>query len=531
MRLNRIFEPRLWSLAFALALSGPALRSPAQPIDWVNGFDGPVSAVPWLASGTPEPLLTWEAAVDACGDTNSGSLSFIEHFTGATNEMFYLIGPFMDASNVVVAVNPYPYTHVAFDLRVDPISTLTAQGDFGPLDIYGMTSGGSMDWVGTFRIPALATNWIHVNMRFPNTFSFQPLWAIFCEMWPSGQSNTVALHLDNFGLQGCNCAPPPHLGMERAAPGLHLVPPINRPVDERQSIYTKTPSFSWMDAAGPVTYSITLAQFPSGDWPHDPGYQAHMFLVPQRDIPNGPGDSDIDWSATNVVYLQIASLAAGGARAQFMFKTNQASASVIFTNTNPALGPVGLLASLDAASALGTWRVTFSANTNVSLSAPDGTATAFSMPAPVAALFRNPLHAYFGVAGNSPYNLGTEAILSRIQIIGTAAPLDETFSAPALAPEVWDYAAAEPTGVIPVPAGSWLWLEWLGTQRGYLLQASPNLLPGSWQNTELAGQFVVWGGPPRLLLPPPGTGDSPTMFFRIAPEPVHRCGQSYPPGW
>ena len=528
MRSNRTLQPWIGSILVALAFQCSTLGTFAEPVDWANSFDASDSILHWLPFGTPAPLITWDGALDACGEAHSGSVRIVQNFTGASNEMFFVMGAFIDTSNNMATVDSSRYIAVGFDLRVDPASALTTRGDFGPLDIQLVPTDGPMQQVGTFRIPAVATNWIRVRLAMPPTIWPPPLWALYFQMWSSGEcTNTLAINLDNFGLEGCDCAPPPRLEMTHPTPGLHLIPSLGGAVNQRQSIYTRSAAYSWMDAPAAVTYSVDISQFPSSEWPHEPGYQAHLFLVPPHDMPDGPADSDIDWNATNVVYLQIANLSDGRAMAQFMFKTNQGSAGSMFTNADPALGPAGLLATLEALNPHGPWSLTFNVNTNIRLSAPDGSATNFCLPAPVAALFRNPLHAYFGVSPNNAYNFGAETVIPRIQITGANAALDESFAAPTLDREVWGYAAADPAGIFPVPAGNWSWLEWVGTDRGYVLQASTNLLAGSWYNTDLATNIVVWGGRKRLLLPPPGPGDPSVMFFRAFREPLRRCGGRY----
>lgn len=167
---------RLVGLALAFACSAVGTR--AQPIDWANAFDGPGSVAPWYSGGEPAPLVSWDGALDACGATNSGSIRVVQPFTGGSNEYFFLIGSFVDASNNPAIVDNSYYTGVGFDLRVDPGTTPGTQGDFGPMAVETMATNGIRQPVATFRIPASATNWIRVSLRFPPTFTPQPLWAL-----------------------------------------------------------------------------------------------------------------------------------------------------------------------------------------------------------------------------------------------------------------------------------------------------------------------------------------------------------------
>jgi hypothetical protein len=130
-------------------------------------------------------------------------------------------------------------------------------------------------------------------------------------------------------------------------------------------------------------------------------------------------------------------------------------------------------------------------------------------------MFGGPLHAYFGVQPNNPANIGLGATLGRVQISGTGTPIDDTFTASTVNSENWEVVAADPAGVIPVPAEALYWLTWTVPDVGYRLQTAFGL-PGAWSNLALPAPQL--GSRKRILvysssLPVTETGN---YFFRLA---------------
>lgn len=217
-----------------------------------------------------------------------------------------------------------------------------------------------------------------------------------------------------------------------------------------------------------MTYSATINNFP--DATHS-GFQAHMFLVPENSLVYGAGDASVDWNAGHVVFLQIANNANGTATGRFMYKINQPGGNAMLWNTDPATGPVGTLAMISDASAEGTWSVTFKNNTDITLTTPSGTSTNFAMPSAAAALFADPIYAYFGIQPNNAGNIGLAASFSRIQITGAPTPLDDNFT--------------DAPGIVQVPPTGVLWLNWTAPATGFVVQSSADLAPGSWKDAGL----------------------------------------------
>lgn len=146
------------------------------------------------------------------------------------------------------------------------------------------------------------------------------------------------------------------------------------------------------------------------------------------------------------------------AQARLLHKVNEASNNAMLyrSQANAADGPVGVLGQVRAPSMLGTWSIRFQDNTQVTLTASDGSTAELLIPEEDA-LYFEPLSkgvtASFGVQPNSVNRIGLSAVISRIRITkGPTVVLDEDFQSPELNPDEWVVRAQEPGGVFPVPA-------------------------------------------------------------------------------
>src|SRR5208282_3693898 len=102
------------------------------------------------------------------------------------------------------------------------------------------------------------------------------------------------------------------------------------------------------------------------------------------------------WDSSDVVALYVGINADRSATATFQYKVNQSSSwnTSLMVTQHCALGPVG------------TWKLTFNNNTNVTLTAPDNTKTNFTMAASDAALYEDPVYVYLGDQPNVNANIG-----------------------------------------------------------------------------------------------------------------------------
>ena len=253
---------------------------------------------------------------------------------------------------------------------------------------------------------------------------------------------------------------------------------------DRQNIATDTTlnDYAWiLGGPAPVTYSLTISEFPVQAYL---GFQAHIFLVP-----NSTGSMAPDYDEPSIIMLDIQTQASGAATAWFRYKVNR-------PGNNSFLYAGGTLGQVDCATGpLGTWSLSFTANTSMTITAPNGNSTQLNFPDPAAIqpAFGNKVTAYFGNQPNDVSQVGQSSVFSRIRITGTprAQPIDETFPGPDLnqhpTPVSWQWVkiAASPSGIsIPVSSDG-LVLSWTLPDTGFVLQFSPSLSPPSWSDLNL----------------------------------------------
>ncbi|HZR21038.1 MAG TPA: IPT/TIG domain-containing protein [Verrucomicrobiae bacterium] len=326
---------------------------------------------------------------------------------------------------------------------------------------------------------------------------------------PSGSTVSAA----NF--TPVTAAPPPTLAIKPAvaSSGLRIV--SGPGLYDRQNIATDTTAndYGWVGSAAPVSYSLTISDFPAQGYL---GFQAHMFLVP-----NSTGLTDPDYDEPTVVMLDIQSHADGSASAWLRYKIGQ-PADNSFLYADGTLGQVNCTTG-----PLGTWTVTFTSDTAISLNAPDGTTTQLSFPdaAAAKAAFGAKVTAYFGNQANDASQVGQSTTFSRIKISGTpgAAAIDETFPGPDLNQHPtgvswqWVKPAAAPAG-ISIASTAGLLLSWGLPDTGYILRSSPSLAAPAWSQVDLSNA-VILGSSRQLFIPNWSLPGQTSAFFRLVKLP------------
>jgi hypothetical protein len=166
--------------------------------------------------------------------------------------------------------------------------------------------------------------------------------------------------------------------------------------------------------------------------------------------------------------------------------------------------------------------MTFSNDTTVVLSGPDGATNTVELPSEAAALFAGPLRAYFGIQPNQATNINESALFSNVSITGgVQTPIVENFTGttnetqtvPDLNPEIWERAAQDPAGVVLVPPTATWWVTWTVPAQGYKLQESSTLAPGSW--TDVTVPATQLGKSVRALISPAAVPETNYAFFRL----------------
>jgi hypothetical protein len=292
---------------------------------------------------------------------------------------------------------------------------------------------------------------------------------------------------------------------ERAKAGLNLYS-NGTDQNQRSSIEVLAGASSgWVGNAtptDPVSYSVTISDYPPA--PYNLDYQTHIFIT--TDNPPVYRTTPDD-AATNAIILDIRGTATGG-RGHFRYKINQPNSSANLTNADN--GTVGTLATIDAPSILGTWTMTFTNNTQVTLTAPDGSSTNFSLSVTAAAQFDEsntalnptPLSVYVGAQPNGSANVGQRVVLDSFQMTGNPAALSDTFSAdPTLDATKWLVVTENQGTVILVPSDPEVFAKWTVPDGGFGLRSTAQLLGTNTAWTFLTGSNATVGPHPTLVLP------------------------------
>lgn len=456
-----------------------------------------------------------DAAVDVDADANSGSQKIIVNFDLAA---FAGDNQFASQFNFSSTIDARGYTNLTFDIRFDPTSPSRATGDYGFLEFGLGPTDFSQIALGAATVPTSEGNWHRVSVALdPTTPKMDSIARFWIKIWSGGAdgfTGTSTIWVDNVTLNANqDVAPPPSptIGIETAAPGLRLFASQPGAQFGRQNIYTvASTGYSWVGAATPVTYSLTLANYPDGS---HAGFQTHLFLVPGSGLPTWL--SSPDWNEPNLVFLDIGNAADGTGFASFRYKTN-------LPNGNSMTYGEGTLATVGSPSPNGTWSLTFNNDTDGTLTAPGGATVSFSLPAEAAAKFADPLHLYVGSQPNQIANIGQSVRVSRFQVTGVSTPIEDEFAGP-LDAAIWQIAAGDPAGIVTVPGGFDYWLNWTLPDDGFSVEFAPgNLADGIWLPvTGLTTPVQIggrkWALLPNDLQPFPGEG----FFYRMSkPAPA-----------
>jgi hypothetical protein len=450
---------------------------------------------------------TNDAAVDYTGDTNdSGSMYVYAPWNLITNVTYGVPSADQNVFDITFGGgSPFDQsqqmqiitaTNLSWYIRVKPGCTTDVNGNFGTL------AGGFVETNYTaleldyLTIPGAATNgW--VLMAETNAASFIALantansanpnsayaFAVCFDQNSYGSSpvyptNTLIYWIDNITVQSASKPPPPPppptlgnpasgaLPIARAVQGLNLFTGNNATLYNRQNIQATGANYTWVGASGPVSYSFTITNYPVGT---NDAVQCQIFLIPNPGAETAP-----DYTEPNLVFLDLESDTpnGGGAQWNFRYKTNEA-------NGNAMVYGAGTLASLGTNTAIGTWTVTFTDNTNVTMTIPGGASTNFSIPDPIgatAALFATGVNIYFGSQAGNGGGANDHFVASEFKVTGTGSDFDDNFVADnGVLNSVWTINAVAPTSVQMLGAGNPYWITWTTPAPNFQLETTSSL--------------------------------------------------------
>jgi hypothetical protein len=427
---------------------------------------------------------------DSTGNPNSGSMYITAQWPLSTDPnwnqnwndiQFAFYTPPFYATN---------YINCDFDIKVDVANSSPApDGTYGAIEVILNNPWTTViGWT-----PLLATNgWQHISGSLAGIPGPNSEVVIgFVSTGSGSPTNTISYWVDNIVLTAPTTTNSPTISISRPPPpGLTCISSQTGGTWQRQIVGTVGGNYSWNTASATsntVTYSMAITNFPGVAYS---GYEARFYLI--SGLLYGQVDSDVDYNATNVVYLAVQENPDKSATASFYYKTNcPSNENFQSTQTNYcATGP------------LGTWSLTFNNNTNVTLTAPNGVTNSFTIPTAVANDFTNPVYVYLGDRPNDNTRIGQSATFSKFTITGTPNPLNDNFSQ--LNPAVWLNSAADPNGILVTTTDTKFWVNWSLPDSGFAnLYATDNLTNqmGTWMSLPTASTgWITVGGASRMAV-------------------------------
>jgi hypothetical protein len=475
-----------------------------------------------LGWGTAYPYITWDSTVNkttALGPNNQGSgsaLWSIDWSANPPNDQVMVNHRFPDSA-VLDLVN---YTNVSFDIWFDPTSATDGQGSYGAveLDWTPQSEGWPSTTAGTAFFYTTNSGWVHAEIPVVAA-GIPKLSAVTYLGFKIQQSRTGApltgistFRMDNIILHARAAElPGPKMSVKPVTtpPGLTVVASGGGNGYIRGMIRTLDPNmgapyYSWLgQGSTPVTYSMTITNYPKTYY----YFQSQIFLVP-----NGDNQSSVDYFSPTVMALDIRNLPDGTATGALRYKTNHVNANA--SDYVPAV----LVCSNGV---LGTWSLTFLQETNVTVTAPNGASTNFTIPEADALEFYNPLSVYFGNQQNGDANAGQSSTYSRVKVTGvTLSPeIDETFSGPDLNPDPlaakWKVVCDLPSCVFIMRPDHKYWVNWTVPDTGFSLQTSPTMASGSWVADPQLTNVINTATENRMLIPQSSLPTAQQGFFRL----------------
>ena len=454
-------------------------------------------------------VWAWDSTQDHTA--NGGGSIYISHAAAAGDTIIVPQTSFA-GSGVWWGGNPIDastYTNVSLWFKWDtnystmPISTMNTEGNGG----FGISIGTNPNFDAhriLAPVPDAASNgWVQMNFPLtPTTPGIGTFVGVTYVDWkPNPWSGDVGFWIDDVTVQqGFVYIPPPLLSpVVPATSGLNVsLSTSGNTFYDRQSIYniTNLNATSWYGVAtagNPVSYSFTIKSMPSPA-SATAGAEAWFFMSPN---PTGLEGAP-DWNEANMVIAFVQDLTNGNSILHFQYKINEPSQQGMYSgNTNVVEGGVtnnygnlpgswdgvttpwlesGDLGSVtNVGSAVGTWTITFTSDTNVTLTAPVGNTSSFVIPpynvgnlAPGAGGMRM----FLGGQANNAASLNQQIVYSSFSLTGTPAAFTDNFLADAtLDTNVWSNAQATgPAGVLVLPSSAKYWAIWTQPANFYSLE-------------------------------------------------------------
>ena len=535
-----------------------------QPVG-ANSDDGSYGAVAFnfTGAGIGHPLVM---ITNDLPDTLTGDPSYTH-----TNNCAFLIdtdpADFSQTLNFGWRINRIPVIggntnlslrayNLNFDIAVSGGTSINGIGGYvaPSIGIYGNQGGeyysfGCQSNVPTAFFPPAGSGYIHYSVNLAsfgtaNATLLSPtnsLFSFFIAFYMAGHTypGIVEIDLANISITMSNppSPPPPTMTLVPTKPGLRVFAQDHTQTYNQEGFGTVDLNQSWVGVAtpaNPVSYSITFADFDT----------VNNYTLYAQFLQNGnPGDPFGVYNGQNALAWQITHQDSGFTT-RIDWKTNAPQAG----QNNNALP----LLTTTSTNGRGTWTLTFTNDTDGTVTAPDGTSGSFNLPNDPTWLsdFANPLIIDFGTAPNNPGGWGQWITYSKIAISNVVDgteyddfTMDDVFNTSLWNPGFsYNSASANNAGsVFQVSTNTPYWVHWTTPDDGYGLGTKASLNSGTneWfspnyygsgvgvTNTspQLMGTTLKWTLIPSACLPTvDGTvGGTPSTqgFFRLAnPAPT-----------
>ena len=530
MKKTSLKTPFLQRLGLALlagaALFGASLTTiQAQTTDTsvTNNFDTSTSTSGWTywydlyghvgyldnPPGYNTVIMTWDPTMNNGGAPGSGSVLFDTYWPGVPENTTdggqnQIWGTFATVGgnqyDFSVSVDGTKYDSISFDVHANADCPTNAAGNICDLTVGFFLNSFAIGGATTVTVPISATNgWYHVvapvNKTDAALSTLAVGWAIDinCYSGPNTilYTNTTPTHLwiDNIQVnRETNAPPPPTVSFTKTVPGLAQFANAG-PNYNRQDIYTYTngsSSLTWVGQPKPVKYSWTIASFPPAAYSN---FFAGLTLTP--DAASSVTYADPDWSAANVVWVGMQNNADGTVTAGIAWKTNQPANNTQLYAAPGQLIPYNVETNgFTVPSAVGTWTLTFTSDTDMTLTAPNGAVTNASLPSYVAALYNGYVGADLYSAATVDPNIGQYCTFSAYSITGVGTPVNENFAASgilsspylSLISQGYALTVTNPPNQIFVTAADADWFIWSLPSTGYSPVTSASLSSPVWND-------------------------------------------------
>lgn len=364
-----------------------------------------------------------------------------------------------------------------FDIKVEGDGINNLGGFIGPIVyVFGHGSAGGY-WSGEYYgngaqtninagwFPAAGSGWSHVDMPLgtfgtanaaalnPQSVAFS--FGIGAYMAGLTSINQQEIHIANVQI-AMNTTPPvippPTMDFVKAKPGLRIFAQDFTAPWNQEGFGTVNLNQSWIGVAtpaNPVSYAIKIGSFDT----------VNNYALYAQFVQNGnPGDPYGVYNGTNAFVWTIQKTGAGFVT-RVDWKTNAPAAG----QNNVALAPV-TTTSLDGR---GTWTLTFTNDTDGTITAPDGTTASFNLPNDPAwaAAFANPLIIDFGTAPNNTAGYGEYIDINSLAIsnVVDGTQFDDFTQDDALNTSLWNRGFSfnnNPPSVILVSTNTPWWVNW-----------------------------------------------------------------------